>query len=128
MRDKKSKYDFSEAQLQRMRNMRDRNIPWHKIGEAFGVHRDVVRRRIDPEWVEERNSTWKKPNGKEAPKREWITGRAVDKMAERLREQIPEDTRNLSQILMGDPIPCRSALHQRACGGERRKAIYPETA
>lgn len=38
---------------------------------------------------------------------------AVRHQAERLMEDVPADTRNLTQRIMGDPLPGRSALDRR---------------
>lgn len=42
-----------------------------------------------------------------------VSGYAVDQDARRLMDQVPADTRSLTGILFGDPLPGRRAIDMR---------------
>lgn len=99
-----------------------------RIGEKLGVHRQTVKRALDPEYAAYRSrqvlEAWRKREGyheirQRVHKREAAASINLHlDVAARLAE-IPPDTRDLTGRLFGDPLPGRSAL-ARQSSPERR--------
>lgn len=110
-------------QIRRLRD--DEGKSWKEIAKATGVVEDTAKRwysvpyaehrkaknaaskRIREQAKERRAEAHKSPAGFKLDPT--MTSDAVA-MAERLKREIPPDTRDLTGRLLGDPLPLRSAL------------------
>lgn len=89
--------------LSRARELRDEGMKWSRISARLGVSEDALRRRCDQRYAEHRNSrvrAWRSSGGK-------LVAVTFDP------PPAPQDTRNLTARVMGDPLPGRSALDKK---------------
>jgi hypothetical protein len=98
---------------------REAGEAWSHAASAVGFSVEVLRARLDPEFLARRKAQWAK-----RPKdfrlkyyRETSIGavrHTIERIrpdeVERLRDTVPLDTRNFTGKAMGDPLPGRSAL------------------
>lgn len=97
---------------------------WTFLAKQFGVHRDTVRRAIDPTWklmrckqIQAARPSRAKPEL--SPEQEVRCGIVAQHLRDRkaadaaLIEAIPHDDRDLCARLMGDPVFERSALYAK---------------
>jgi hypothetical protein len=85
------------------------------IADEFGVAQETVQRKIVPGYAEHRNEQVRArltPTRSTANRHE--SGAQTSADAERLMDEIPRDTRDLTARLCGDPLPGRRAIDQRA--------------
>jgi len=95
-----------------------------EIGEVFNVGKDAIRRATDPEWARRRceqinRSRSANPRIRDRSKdRPRVRDRSKEARGPKgplpteaeIRRLIPEDTRDLTGRIFGDPLPGRSAL------------------
>ena len=102
----------------RIRQWRADGWKWADIGKALGISGTTARCIVDPEYRRIRNErTWRIRHGGDI---RGIGGTKhiashkphPDDLAARLAE-IPPDTRTLTGVICGDPLPGRSALDMR---------------
>lgn len=102
-------YHLSDEELALARSLRAQGISWNKIGVRLGVPGDVVRWRVDPDYVAAHRSA------------HGAGERIVHNYSYRLSERaalaavssVPRDTRSTTARAMGDPLPGRSALDKK---------------
>lgn len=97
-----------------IRRLRKDGMSWNAIGGIFGVTPDTVRGAIDPEFRARRNAQIEHRR-KMRRMGEHFTAASIDRAslradAERRMEEIPADTRDLTALILGDPIPGRRAI------------------
>ena len=107
--------------------MRDDGVAYYVIGHELGVSADTARSWIDKQYAERRRKQIREARARRTNN---VNGRIVhvvrnleryravkpnlpDEEFKRLIADIPEDTRDLTARLCGDPLPGRSALDQR---------------
>ena len=117
---------FTAAQIDTMRLMREKGVSFAEIGRLLGCDPETIKARIDPRFAELKRENTRRRRA--AERREPVaTGKPVVHIVPKwarpseaeiraARERIPEDTRDLTGRLFGDPLPGRSALAQR--GGQ----------
>jgi hypothetical protein len=96
--------------LDKARSLRHHGHDWKTVCIELDIGYDWLRTRIDPDYCEYR----KKKRRRELHITTSASGSHMSQ-AEYLqrRRSVPKDTRNLTQRLMGDPLPGRSALDMR---------------
>lgn len=101
------------------RRMRAEGTSWKNLARTFGVTPETIRCRLDEEYKRihrERHNKYLRElrRGLAADRIVLHQAERIDKeaLAQRLAE-IPDDTRDLTAFLMGDPLPGRSALDRR---------------
>lgn len=110
------KVKFSEEAIEEARRLMNAETPWAEIGRKLGCNPDTIRRRLDPKWREYRAAqirSVKHADGYVNMNRVSEVRRSRRDEADRRMAEIPEDTRSVSQRIMGDPLPGRSALDNR---------------
>jgi hypothetical protein len=80
---------------------------WNAIGRRFGFHSETIRRRVDPIF-----ETHMQDRGRERAARKrrrvcfYLEERPIpDEELQKRRQLIPQDTRDFTARLCGDPIP-----------------------
>ena len=91
------------------------------IARRLDVGADWIRRRIDPEWAEQKRHVWRKQylrNTRDTvARRSHVVSHGPDfETVKKLLAEIPEDTRDYTGRHFGDPLPGRSALDRRHGG------------
>ena len=109
-----TKYLFNERQiLAEARKLRRRGVPWYKVAQRlrpYGVGEFWLRQRADPGYADKRRA-YNCYRLKPIPLRLLPEEPPPLTQAQlRLRRKMPQDTRDLTARLMGDPLPGRSAL------------------
>jgi hypothetical protein len=104
---------MTEDQIKRAREMRRPPNPmtYKAIAAVFGVHLSTARRHVlegEPQRRREREREARREREKRV-----ICSAAIERDARVLLAQIPEDTRDLTAVAFGDPLPGRSALDMR---------------
>lgn len=103
---------MTEEQILKAKDMRNRrNMTWTAIAAELGVHFSTVRRYVLPGERERRRR-----REAELEKRRdvrVVDSAAVERQARHLMRQIPEDTRDLTALMFGEPLPGRSALDRQ---------------
>lgn len=107
---------LNDHQIEQARMMRERGESWRFIGRTFGVSEMTVMTKVDPVAAEKRRqyqANWRAAHGINS------RGRATDRRLEVFEPRqhwstVPSDTRNLTAMIMGDPLPGRSALDRRS--------------
>ena len=115
----KLKVEFTKAQIAKAKRMVLAGTSWQAIGRALNCNPDTIRRRLDPKWKEYRAAmirSVKHADGYVNMNRIPEVRKCKREEAERRMAEIPADTRSLSQRIMGDPLPGRSALDKRHAG------------
>lgn len=122
------KTKLTEEQIEEARRRRANGVTFSAIEADMGVSRDTIRRALSPDWAEKRREQVRiarRRREKLAYGHFTKTGRVsctinVDRyrpspgeIAELLK-LVPPDTRDLTGVLCGDPLPGRSALDRRA--------------
>jgi hypothetical protein len=116
---------FTDEQAAEIRTMRNLGASWASIGARFNVNPETCRRAVDEPYrlrraeqiaraKQYRSPERQKPVKAPAPAFIQLTRVTKPPQADvdaRLAE-IPEDTRDLTGRLMGDPLPGRRALDQ----------------
>jgi len=96
---------------------------WKALARLFNVDAETVRRALEPGYGEKRAVQLKRARdrrgGKEVrPSYSNVVraqfGRVSEEEFRRAARLIPKDTRDLTGVLMGDPLPGRRALDQRS--------------
>lgn len=92
------------------------------IARTLSLGLDGVLRIVDPEWAEKRRDAINRNRKSVAgntpksinPARAKVESfRPSAEQVDRLRRLIPPDTRDITGVLCGDPLPTRSALDKR---------------
>lgn len=106
--------EISEAAMRTAREMLARRATWEDIGRAIGVKSRVIRRRLDPDWVEadrKRSREFmrkvldvQEPRDAKPPAAD-LAARIAEREARAKRGQHVD----LTAFLMGDPEPGRFA-------------------
>ena len=92
---------------------------YSRIGERLGCHYGTIRLALDADYAvnrrigaretrQRRYKPEKRPAG-----RENASGASVKEDAAARLAEVPKDTRSLTGVLCGDPLPTRSALDKR---------------
>lgn len=98
-------FDFETA-----RRLRGDGMGFAVIARHLGCSPSTVFYHLDPQQREQKRNSDRKSAAVSA--NGYIPNKTHATALERLSE-IPRDTRNLTQMAFGDPIPCRSALAKR---------------
>lgn len=99
--------------------MRQEGVSWYGIGRALGICDKRARGIAEPDYRERRlvieaeRRRWNRKPAKSVMPRSFNP--APEDIAARLAE-IPPDTRTLTGVICGDPLPGRSALHRKLAG------------
>lgn len=114
---------LTTAEVAECARLRKAGRTWTEIGRLYGVSYCHLRGALDPKWAAarreaSRQARWQREaeqrrtmkRGKAFREFERPTARAD---AERLMQDIPPDTRDLTGILLGDPLPGRRAIDMR---------------
>jgi DNA-binding CsgD family transcriptional regulator len=101
---------ITDDQINRMRQLRAEKLSYERIAEMLGVGSETVRRHISPKFRETPHRPRSAPSRIYVVREELGLTQAEYRAA---RRRIPEDTRDLTGQLFGDPLPGRSALDQR---------------
>jgi hypothetical protein len=98
--------------------MRAAGTSWRLIAKEFGVSQEKVQRKIDPGYAEHRNEQLRAKYRAEtrAITNHYASGAQTSADAERLMDEIPRDTRDLTARLMGDPLPGRRSIDRKPQG------------
>lgn len=105
-------------------SLRKQGLGWKRAAKAVGHSEDWLRQRLDPEYLEQRRARIRRDRealkGARGALKSYYAAGLTKPMTEReykdwLAEQ-PEDTRDITGRLMGDPRWGRSALDQRSMG------------
>ena len=92
------------------------SMSWHALSFHNNTPVDALRRYFDPAWHKQRlrqSRVYREKNSRAQSYREYVkTSGRVDPgdVAARLAEIPQEDTRSLTGVLFGDPLPGRRAL------------------
>lgn len=114
-----------ECILEKARELRamERQWSWARISIMFGRSEDWFKRRLVPGYLDMRRKSIAAHqeakalgiNNRRAYRREGpIVISVRSDIVDRLRSEIPHDTRTLTGRLCGDPLPGRSALDRKA--------------
>lgn len=95
--------------LETAKVLRSRKWSWDGIARNLRVSKTWLKNRMVPGFREQSKRVREHHLRVE---RRSLTGR-LDADADRLKAQIPPDTRDLTARIFGDPLPGRSALDQR---------------
>lgn len=104
------------------RKLRQQNTPWMRIGAILGCHEDIIRRRLDPEWAAKRRDGIRRARlNRRRENRQRKLAVAEDRRARVEASARPTQEMldaislpvTISQVLLGDPPPGRSALDMR---------------
>lgn len=93
--------------LATVRKMREAGIAWKRIAARTGVGEYRLKAALIPGWREKRRDQMREWRGRAAPAKP----REVE--ASIRLPPLPQDNRDLTARLMGDPLPGRSALDRR---------------
>lgn len=112
MRGKKQNEFLTPEQEEQVRAMREKGLSWYAISKQLDLTYYTVR-SIEPGYVEKcrqrgRKSSKARTNPESSPSLQAALARKRE-LAEKLAT-IPEDTRDMTARLMGDPLPGRSSL------------------
>lgn len=99
--------EISDEILERARIMRAAGRSWNAIGRECGFDGDVIRWRIDPDFV----ARHKAMHG--GPVSMIVHQRFSHADIEVILRKVPPDTRSMQARFFGDPLPGRSALDKR---------------
>lgn len=102
--------------VEKIRKMREAEVPWNVIEEEFSVSYHTARGSIDPAYLEERRikqNSYRHGKGTGRIRRTSRTEAKIDCVEAGRRWKDRADTRNLTGLLMGDPYPGRSALDKK---------------
>jgi hypothetical protein len=102
----------------RARDLVAKGLNWTRASELCGVSVEILRRQFDVGYIEKRRSQRRerhRPIGKVIHHSEFMTAEAKAD-AERLMDEIPRDTRDLTARLMGDPLPGRRSIDRKPQG------------
>lgn len=122
-------HTLSPEQVEAVKAMRKCNMSWKKIGATLGVNPATARRAVDRVFrvaLAERIARNKTYGSVGIPP---ITGaqcaerRTVAQDARILMARIPDDTRNLTARIFGDPLPGRSALDAMLTTNKERERV-----
>lgn len=105
----KRKHNFTEDQIAEMRQMRLDGATWAKIARRFACAEETVHKAAEPAYAERRRRMDNRHQGKVGA----VSSRVDADIVDRLVAQIPRDTRDLTGVVFGDPLPGRSALDRR---------------
>ena len=84
-----------------VQELRDKGMAWETIGKKLGVSKGKARSMIDPEY----GKKWVKERDREYARKRYLYSLGSEYKPEKIERPVLIDTRNLTQILMGDPIP-----------------------
>lgn len=114
----------SPEQIEQAKVWRAEGVVWWQVGKRLGVSPDTIRRAVDPEFAAHYRARRKvldqlnKEGRKKriSPYDRAAHGASVPSQADYLARlaEIPPDTRDLTGVLMGDPLPGRRALDKVA--------------
>ena len=100
---------------------REAGDTWKAIGKCYGVSGHVIHCAVDPAFGEKHKAARRKdrPDNEEHRETHRVTKkqRPQDVIEERRAWVDCEDTRDLTGVLFGDPLPGRSVLDQRSGQG-----------
>ena len=106
-----------EQRAEVMRLYRDEKVSVPKLAARFRVSDPTIRRVVDPKYRDYDRTVQNRKRArliKESPHAGRLSaGRPTAEDVERLRADIPADTRDLTARILGDPLPGRSALDRR---------------
>lgn len=104
---------LTPEQIKEARDLRrSEGMAWHRIAERLGVNAETIQRQIDSEYVvRTKERRCRSVNG--LPRIEQRSGRPTEAEFLIARNLIPPDDRDLTAVLMGDPVSQRSALYRR---------------
>jgi len=106
-------------QIEEARQLHARGWTFRRIGERLGCAFHTVKRVLDPDYAVKRRIAVREARQIREPSlprktaRENATAVSVKEDAAARLAEIPKDTRSLTGILCGDPLPTRSALDRR---------------
>lgn len=109
--------------LEKAKALRAEGLSWDAIGKKLDLYPSSLRERLCPEYKarkkEERRQRWEREKHKIA------STRYVRPKNEPPVPKIPriQDTRDLTGVMCGDPLPERSALAQRRAEDGRRTVV-----
>ena len=106
--------EHEKALLQRARELKSREpkTGWGRLADSLGVGREWLKRRMIPGYAEKMRGYWVEKYHFGLPDR--ITKEEL----QQLKSTIPEDTRDVTGRICGDPVFERSALYQKMSGGQ----------
>lgn len=104
--------------------MREQGESWNAIGRALGYDRDVLRWRLDPEFVERRKAN----HGGPLSMLRAAAFRPCEAEIRRIQDGVPRDTRSFTGRSMGDPLPGRSALDKQRAAQTDSASFSPVRA
>jgi hypothetical protein len=110
---------MSPEQIAEAKSLRQHGATWLELGGRYDVDESTVRRAVKggrvrrPEKPRAYRERRKPASELERPTYVNRLDSQTRADAERLMREIPRDTRDLTGVLMGDPIPGRRALDAR---------------
>ena len=108
---------MTDEQIERGKAMKALGRTWQEIADAFGISVYQARYYLKPgvrERDRQRKEKIRRTQQYYGPVGHIVsTKRIAERAAERLQQQIPSDTRNLTQRMFGDPVFERSSLYKK---------------
>lgn len=112
-----AKKTFTPEQRDEMLRLRGDGMSWNKIGRHFGCDDDVVHRVCDPAWRRRRNDRAVERRAYCCILRHPVRHAECAPICDPRRDDVPRPV-TIGQMLLGDPLPGRSALDRRTMGAE----------
>lgn len=108
---------LSYEQIVEARKMRQRHMSWQRIADAFGCSAKTVRRPLDQEWSAKRAQGIREARRYRNARRAKREVRMIREAPSARPSQEMLDARQqpatIGQLILGDPLPGRSALDRR---------------
>lgn len=111
---------MTEEEIAEARQMKKMGYGLREIAAALGFHVTTISRNVRPDGKRQhrnRQRDYYQRNHAKGCGHNAVSHAETRVQAERLMEMIPDDTRDLTARLMGDPLPGRSALHRSKQNG-----------
>ena len=106
---------YGEKERTEIKRLRSLGLTWAQVQRATGINATTAKTLVDSEYAEQRRN---RVNQLRGPNRsnhrvDSITAEEFQKIRQR-QLAVPKDTRSITGVLLGDPLPGRSALDRRA--------------
>ncbi len=95
--------------IQQAKRMRKQGMSYYEIGKRLEIRWTTVRRALDPEYAAQQRERERRSRERRASGEQPSRYQKLRADAERASMHIPRDTRTLTQRILGDPLPGRSA-------------------
>lgn len=104
---------MSEADLARARDLLAQGVSYYKMSGIIGFRAESIRRHLDPNFADRKRMQPPRYGRNISPFIHIASKNNIQSDAAARLAEIPDDTRDLTARICGDPLPGRSALDKR---------------